>query len=130
VHEIGREVLEAHANSDVSMMAMMQKLETPLPALPTVVLNVIDLPDTVDWALSGLTVATVELDRDGKFSPIGIYIYVHVSVEGVNVRLGYNTALFNVSTGRRLTLLFREAIDMVIASPTSGIGPWLAVRRG
>jgi hypothetical protein len=130
VHQIGHDVLEAHANSGVSMMAMMQNLKTPLPALPSAVLNLIDLPNTIDWALPGLTVTTLDLEREGKFSPTGVYVYVQANARGVDLRLGYNTALFRATTGQRLALLFSEAIDVIVTSPASSLGSWLVARRG
>lgn len=130
VRQIGDNVLEAHANSDVSMMAMMQKLKAPLPAMPSVVLNVIDLPDTADWALSALTASTFELECDGKLGLTGLNVIVHVHPNEVNMRLGYNTALFHPPTGRRLAALFSEAIDVIVDSPASGVESWLAARRG
>jgi hypothetical protein len=129
VRQIGDNIIEAHANSAVSMMAMMRKLEAPLPALPSVVLNVIDLPDTADWTLPGIAVEPLEPERDGAIALTGLDVVVRMRPGGADVCLGYNTALFRAESGGRLAALFADAIESIVRAPASGLGAWLASLR-
>lgn len=126
VQQIGTNVLDAYANADVSMMAMMQKLKFPLPTMPSVVLNVIDLPNQSDWTLPGLTVRPIELQGNDSPCLTALDIYVYMEGGPMTVKLGYNRALFNEASGRRFAQLFRGALEAIADSSVRQVGDLLA----
>jgi hypothetical protein len=128
VRQIGDNIIEAHANSAVSMMAMMRRLEAPLPALPSVVLNVIDLPNTAGWTRDhGRAAGARARRRDRPYR--ARRRLARMRQGGADVCLGYNTALFRAESGGRLAALFADAIESIVRAPASGLGAWLAAQR-
>lgn len=117
IARVDRDVREAQANADVSMMVMMQKAAFPLPAMPSVVLNVIELPNDADWLLHGLTVAPVELQRDGKPCLTGLDVVVKIQGGKIRVHVGRNDALFSAETGQRIAFLLLRALRAMVATP-------------
>ena len=66
VDQVALDVQDSYANSDVSMMVMMQRTGVLPPSLPSVVLNVIEVAIDGDWDIPGVAVTPLQLSRDGR----------------------------------------------------------------
>lgn len=126
VNTINDTVFEAQDNADVSMMAMMQKMDFTLPQVPSVVFNFIDMPDKKPWSLPGLQVSEIDMPFNGKKCLTGIDFYTLIENDTVEVYLGYNDALIKPESFARMSRTYERLCLAWIENPQLSINEALA----